>query len=56
MTTNELNRTTSDAAITVVKETMQILGYNLIVLNGWIVKVFPDGSIEKIQEIESNPA
>ena len=33
------------------EETMQIMGYNVIAKDGWIVKIFLDGSIEKITQI-----
>ena len=34
------------------EETMQIMGYNVIARDGWVVKLFPDGSIERITQIE----
>ncbi len=34
------------------EETMQIMGYNVIAKDGWIVKIFLDVSIEKITQIE----
>lgn len=33
------------------QETMNIMGYNVIVEEGWIVKVFYDGNKEKIKKI-----
>ncbi|ASU33324.1 hypothetical protein [Mucilaginibacter xinganensis] len=36
------------------KETMDIMGYNVIALNGWVVKKFKDGTIERIKEIKSS--
>jgi hypothetical protein len=35
------------------KETMDIMGYNVVVKNGWVVKVYPDGTIEKLERLES---
>ena len=34
------------------EETMQIMGYNVIAKDGWVVKIFADGSTEKISQIE----
>ena len=34
------------------KETMAVMGYNVIVKDEWVVKIFPDGSIEKIQPLD----
>jgi len=33
-------------------ETMQVMGYNVIARDGWVVKIFPDGSIEKLSPIK----
>jgi len=33
------------------KETMEIMGYNLIVKDGWVVKKYADGSIENVAPI-----
>lgn len=40
------------------KETVRVMGYNVIALNGWVVKKYPDGTIERIKELEpiSKPA
>ncbi len=35
------------------EETMQIMGYNVIAKDGWVVKIFPDGSIENISQLET---
>ena len=37
------------------KETMQAMGYNVIAQDGWVVKKFQDGSIERI-EATNTPA
>ncbi len=33
-------------------ETMQIMGCNVIAKDGWVVKIFADGTIEKITPIK----
>jgi hypothetical protein len=30
------------------------MGYNVIVKNGWVVKKFADGRIQKISKLETN--
>ena len=45
---------TSAARISITQaasETMRIIGYNVIVRRGWLVKKFIDGRIEKISPI-----
>jgi hypothetical protein len=32
-------------------ETMAVMGYNVIVEDGWVVKVYADGTREKLEEI-----
>lgn len=34
------------------KETMDLMGHVIGAQNGWIVKKFPDGTIEKISKIQ----
>ena len=34
------------------KETMEVMGYTVIARDGWVIKLFPDGSFEKISPIE----
>lgn len=34
------------------EETMRIMGYNVIAQDGWVVKIFPDGSIERMNKIQ----
>lgn len=34
-------------------ETMQVMGYTIIAENGWVVKKYADGHIEKISPIET---
>lgn len=33
-------------------QTMKVMGYNVIVKDGWVVKKFADGSIKKISKLE----
>ena len=33
-------------------KTMKVMGYNIIVKDGWVVKKFADGRIEKISKLE----
>lgn len=33
------------------KETMRVMGYNVIAKDGWIVKIYPDGKTKKIKKI-----
>lgn len=49
---DELSRIVGEATASAAEEAMEIMGYNVIALNGWVVKIFPDGSIEKISEIK----
>jgi hypothetical protein len=35
------------------KETMDIMGFVVIVENGWVVKKYRDGKIEKLERLES---
>jgi hypothetical protein len=35
------------------KETMETMGYNVIALDGWVVKKHQDGTIEFISEIKT---
>ena len=34
-------------------ETMELMGYTVIADNGWVVKKYADGHIEKISQIET---
>ncbi|HEY4110405.1 hypothetical protein [Puia sp.] len=35
------------------KETMEIMGFVVIVKDGWVVKKYRDGKIEKLERLES---
>lgn len=34
------------------KQTMKVMGYNVIIQGDWVVKKFQDGTIEKISKLE----
>jgi len=34
-------------------ETMQVMGYTVIAENGWVIKKYADGRIEKMSQIET---
>lgn len=34
------------------QETMKVMGYNVIARDGWVMKIFPDGHVEKISPLE----
>ena len=36
------------------KRTMKVMGKNVIVKDGWVVRIFADGHIERISKLESN--
>jgi hypothetical protein len=36
------------------KETVRVMGHNVIAKDGWIVKKYADGSFEKLQKIEGS--
>lgn len=42
---------TSATAIA-AERTMMVMGYNTIVKDGWVVRKYQDGSIEKIKKLE----
>jgi hypothetical protein len=33
------------------EETMHIMGYNVVVMNGWVVKKYADGRVEQLNKI-----
>jgi hypothetical protein len=35
-------------------KTMKVMGYNVIVKDGWLVKKFADGRIQKISKLKTN--
>jgi hypothetical protein len=34
------------------KETMEIMGYAIIARDGWIIKLYPDGTFDRVSPIE----
>ena len=36
------------------ERTMKVMGENVIVKNGWVVRIFANGRIERISKIDSN--
>ena len=38
------------------KETMVVMGYNVVARGGWVGNLYPDGRFEKISEIPKVPA
>ena len=36
------------------QETMDTMGYNVIALDGWVVKKYKDGTVERIEEIQTS--
>lgn len=35
------------------QQTVDVMGYNVIAQDGWVVKKYPDGTIEPIEEIQN---
>jgi hypothetical protein len=35
------------------RETMDTMGYNVVAQNGWVVRIYKDGTTERIKEIET---
>lgn len=33
------------------QETMKVMGYNVLVMDGWVVKKYLDGTIEQIEKV-----
>jgi hypothetical protein len=34
-------------------KTMKVMGYTVVAQDGWVVKKYPDGSVEKIKQLVS---
>ena len=47
-----LIRKAQSAGRAAAKEAMELMGYVVTVKDGWVVKLFPDGSNEKIKQLE----
>ncbi len=52
LTKRILERLSRKAFSEAAKETMAVLGYNVIAEDGWVVKLYPDGSKERISKIK----
>ena len=48
---NLLLSAASEAFSLAAAETMKIMGYNVVAENGWVVKIFANGTKEKIKKI-----
>jgi hypothetical protein len=35
------------------KETMKVMGYTIIAKDGWVIKKYADGTIEKVSKLET---
>ncbi len=55
LTPEQLNAIVSNAFNKAAEETMAIMGYNLIADDGWVVKIYADGTKEKIKKLEVVP-
>ena len=52
LTTRLLESLAKKAFKEAAKETMRVMGYNVIAQDGWVVKKFADGSIVRLHELE----
>ena len=52
LTTRALERALSKATRNLTEEAMELMGYIVITEDGWVVKKFKDGSVEKIEKIK----
>lgn len=46
-----LQKAAQEAFTEAAQKTMKLMGYNVVALDGWVVKLFEDGKIEKIAKI-----
>ena len=53
LTKNILIKAASEGFSKAAAKTMKVMGYNVIAKNGWVVKKFADGRIEKISKLKS---
>lgn len=54
LTIEILQKAATEAFTEAAARTMEVMGYNVIAQDGWVVKIFPDGSIEKILKLDSH--
>ena len=52
LTTRLLESLAKKAFKEAAKETMRVMGYNVIAENGWVVKKFADGRIVRLEQLE----
>ena len=52
LTKQVLERAARKSIRRAAKETMEVMGYTIIARDGWVIKLFPDGSFEKISPVE----
>ena len=55
LTPVQLNAIVSNAFNNAAEEAMQVMGYIMIAEDGWVIKLFADGTKEKIKELEVVP-
>ena len=51
-----LKRGSKKAFKTASKEAMEAIGYVVVVANGWVVKEFSDGRIERLEQLDTEQA
>lgn len=51
LTKRVVDRATRRGIKAASQETMKIMGYNVIVKDGWVVKKYQDGTIEKLEKV-----
>lgn len=52
LTTRMLVRAANSAVRDAAEETLKIMGYNVVVMNGWVVKKYADGKVERIEKLQ----
>ncbi|MBC7535299.1 MAG: hypothetical protein H7258_06365 [Ferruginibacter sp.] len=52
LTTRILKKASSTGFTEAARKTMEVMGYNVVARNGWIMKIFSDGSTQNISEIK----
>lgn len=55
LTKRILKSVTKKAFTEAAEETMDVMGYNLVAKDGWLVKVYKDGHFEKIGKLKAVP-
>lgn len=52
LTTRILVTAATESVKNAAATTLEVMGYNVIAADGWVVKKFPDGSTEQISPID----